>query len=197
MSQGVEYRGSPISVALCLWSSGKQPPSSTSTALARDRSLGLLSHRLPIKDPREQTAAWTGASILHKKSSQDQTLAVWKFAAKLPNSDLNFAMDFGVDFFVLFFPRKKAPKNPPKNPPQNSPRNELGKIPLGFLQKPSLEKLKISKSVPYLKGSNYLRASRKISSPLCPSCGIPTTWSNACQETCPNRSLRPKVDARP
>ena len=64
---------------------------------------------------------------------------MWIFAVKLPNSDLNFAVDFLVDFFLLFFPRKKARKNPPKNPPQNSPGTLFGKIPLGFLQKPFLE----------------------------------------------------------
>ena len=65
---------------------------------------------------------------------------MWILAAKLPNSDLNFAVDFSVDFFVLFFPRKKARKNPPKNPPQNSPGTLFGKIPLGFLQKPFLDR---------------------------------------------------------
>ena len=70
---------------------------------------------------------------------QDQILAVWILAAKLPNSDLNFTVDFGVDFFLLFSPRKKARKNPPKNPPQNPPGTLLGKIPLGFLQKPFLD----------------------------------------------------------
>ena len=45
-----------------------------------------------------------------------------------------------MDFFVLFFPRKTEGKNPPKNPPQNSPRNLSGKVPLGFLQKPFLDK---------------------------------------------------------
>ena len=64
---------------------------------------------------------------------------MWILAAKLPNSDLNFAVDFLVDFLLLFFPRKKARKNPPKNPPQNSPGTLFGKIPLGFLQKPSLD----------------------------------------------------------
>ena len=64
---------------------------------------------------------------------------MWILAPKLPNSDLKIAVDFWVDFFLLFFPRKKAQKNPPKNPRQNSPGNSVGKIPLGFLQKPSLE----------------------------------------------------------
>ena len=31
-------------------------------------------------------------------------------AAKLPNSDLNFAVDFWVDFILMFFPGRKAPK---------------------------------------------------------------------------------------
>ena len=78
---------------------------------------------------------------------QGQILAVWILAAKLPNSDLNFAVDFWVDFFVLFFPRKKARKNPPKNPPQNSPRTLFGKIPIGFLQKPFLDGLWYRRSV--------------------------------------------------
>ena len=78
--------------------------------------------------------------------SAGQILAVRILAAKLPNSDLNFAMDFGVDFFppvfsFYFFRRKKTRKNPPKNPPQNSRRTLFGKVPLGFLQKPSLDKL--------------------------------------------------------
>ena len=64
---------------------------------------------------------------------------MWIFAPKLPNSGLKIAVDFWVDFLLLFFPRKKARKNPPKNPRQNSPGNSVGKIPLGFLQKPFLE----------------------------------------------------------
>ena len=60
---------------------------------------------------------------------------------KLPNSDLNFAVDFCVD--SLLFPSKKAPKNPPKNPPGNL----FGKIPIGFLQKPFLEKFAPESSI--------------------------------------------------
>ena len=66
---------------------------------------------------------------------------MWILSPKLPNSDLKIAVDFWVDFLVLFFPRKKARKNPPKNPRQFSPGNSVGKIPLGFLQKPFLEHL--------------------------------------------------------
>ena len=72
---------------------------------------------------------------------QGRILAVWILAPKLPNSDLKIAVDFWVDFFLLFFPRKKARKNPPKNLPQNSPGTLFRKIPLGFLQKPSLDNL--------------------------------------------------------
>ena len=61
---------------------------------------------------------------------------MWIIAAKLPNSDLNFAVDF---FWWICFPRKKAQKDPPKNPPNSSPGNLFRKIPLGFLQKPSLD----------------------------------------------------------
>ena len=53
---------------------------------------------------------------------------------------VDFCRETLVDFFLLFFPRKKARKNPPKNPPQNSPGTLFGKIPLGFLQKPFLDK---------------------------------------------------------
>ena len=41
--------------------------------------------------------------------SQGQILAVWILVAKLPNSDLNFAVDFLVDFFLLFS-KEKGPK---------------------------------------------------------------------------------------
>ena len=68
-------------------------------------------------------AEWQQAN---SAKNQGQILAVWILAAKLPNSDLKFAVDFLVDFFLLFFPRKKARKNPPKNPPQNSPRTLFG-----------------------------------------------------------------------
>ena len=70
---------------------------------------------------------------------------MWILAPKLPNSDLKIAMDFGVDFFLLLCPSKTARKNPPKNPRQNSPGNSVGKIPLGFLQKPFLDNLKSQK----------------------------------------------------
>ena len=78
--------------------------------------------------------------LLHKIKHQGRILAVWILPPKLPNSDLKIAVDFWVDFFLLFFPRKRARKNPPKNPRQNSPGNSVGKIPLGVLQKPSLDK---------------------------------------------------------
>ena len=68
-------------------------------------------------------------------------------SAEGPGQDLNFA---GWIVFLLLLPRKKAP-NPPKNPPQNSPENLFGKIPLGFLQEPSLEYFKIT----YVK--NYVQ----------------------------------------
>ena len=62
--------------------------------------------------------------------AQGRILAVWISAAKLPNSDLNFAVDFGVDFSSCFSKEKGPTKSP-----QNSPRNLFGKIHLGFLQK--------------------------------------------------------------
>ena len=65
---------------------------------------------------------------------------MWILAAKLPNSDLNFAVDFWVDLFLVLFARKKARNNPQKSPPLKSSRTLFGKILLGFLQKPFLEK---------------------------------------------------------
>ena len=61
---------------------------------------------------------------------QGQIIAVWILAAKLPNSDLNFAVDFWVDFSTCCFPREKAQKIHQKisckfhlGPcPENSPR---------------------------------------------------------------------------
>ena len=47
---------------------------------------------------------------------QAQILAVWIFAPKLPNSDLNFAVDSWVDFIVLFS-QGKGPKKSTKNSP--------------------------------------------------------------------------------
>ena len=81
-------------------------------------------------------------SYLFLDNYQGRTLAVWILAAKLPNSDLNFAVDFLVDFFPPIFSKEKGPKkSTKKNPPQNSPGTLFGKIPLGFLQRPFLEQL--------------------------------------------------------
>ena len=69
--------------------------------------------------------------LIPQQNCQGRILAVWIFAAKLPNSDLHFAVDFLVDFFLLFFPRKKARKKSTKKSPakftrdfvrRNSPR---------------------------------------------------------------------------
>ena len=65
---------------------------------------------------------------------------MWILDAKLPDSDLNFAVIFGWIFLHFFFPRAR-PEKSTENPPQNSPGNLFGKIPLGFLQKPSLDML--------------------------------------------------------
>ena len=70
---------------------------------------------------------------------QGQMLAVWALAAKLPKSDLNFAVVFGVDFSSWFLPGKKGPqKIPQQSFPPGSPWNLFCKSPLGFLQKPFL-----------------------------------------------------------
>ena len=46
--------------------------------------------------------------------SQGRILAVWILAAKLPNSDLNFAVDFWVDFFPACFPKEKSGFSKPR-----------------------------------------------------------------------------------
>ena len=65
---------------------------------------------------------------------QGQILAVWILAAKLPNSDLNFAVDFGVDFFFPSASRRKMPpsKNPPKIPHKIHPGICPEKFPSDF-----------------------------------------------------------------
>ena len=60
---------------------------------------------------------------------------MWILAAKLPNSDLNFAVDFWWILSSYFFQGKRPKKIHQKIPPQNSLRTLFGKIPLGFLQK--------------------------------------------------------------
>ena len=62
--------------------------------------------------------------------NQGRILAVWILSAKLPNSDLNFAVDFWVDFFSCFFQGKRPEKIHQKSPAKftqdfvrkNSPR---------------------------------------------------------------------------
>ena len=69
-----------------------------------------------------------------------RNLAVWILAAKVPDADLNFAVDLWVDFFLLFLPRKKGPKKSTKKIPREiHPGLCSEKIPLGFLQKPFLD----------------------------------------------------------
>ena len=46
--------------------------------------------------------------LKNSKPSQDQSLAVWILAVKLPNPDLNFAVDFEV---TPVFSKEKGPKN--------------------------------------------------------------------------------------
>ena len=53
-------------------------------------------------------------------------------AAKLPNSDLNFAVDFLVDFPLFVILRKKARKNPPKIPRKIHPGLCPEKFPSDF-----------------------------------------------------------------
>ena len=80
-----------------------------------------------------------GPPNVKNSNNQGQILAVWILAVKLPNSDLNFAVDVWVDFFLLFLPRKRPEKSTKKKSPQKLPGTLIGKIPLEFLQRPSLD----------------------------------------------------------
>ena len=53
------------------------------------------------------------------KIKSDTTGRSLQCSCKIPNFDLNFAVDFGMDFF-LFLPRNDAPENPQKNHPELS-----------------------------------------------------------------------------
>ena len=44
---------------------------------------------------------------------EGQILAVWILAAKLPNSDMNFAVDVWVEFLLLLYPRKNIQEKIP------------------------------------------------------------------------------------
>ena len=65
------------------------------------------------------------------------------FGPETPKFWFEYCRGFWGGFFPpVFFSKEEGPKNPPKNPRQNSPRNSVGKIPLGSLQKPSLDKIR-------------------------------------------------------
>ena len=70
---------------------------------------------------------------------QGQNLAVWILAAKLPNSDLNFARGFLGGFFPPVFSKEKGPVKSTKSPRKIHPGNLVRKIPLACLQKLFLE----------------------------------------------------------
>ena len=80
------------------------------------------------------------------------------FGRETPKFRFEFCCGFLGGFFPPNFPRKRAPKNPPKNPPQNSPGNLFRKIPLGLLQKPSLENCLVNMSIGMVM-SNHQRVS--------------------------------------
>ena len=63
---------------------------------------------------------------------QGQILAVWILAAKLPNSDLNFAVDFLVDFSSFFCQGKRPEKIHQKIPRKLHPALCSEKFPSDF-----------------------------------------------------------------
>ena len=65
--------------------------------------------------------------VTEKEALQGRILAVGILAAKLPNSDLNFAVDFWVDFFLLFLSKEKGPKKSTKKSPAKFTRDFVRK----------------------------------------------------------------------
>ena len=79
--------------------------------------------------PPQQVPARPGTQHLFQRRP-DLILAVWILAAKLPNSDFNFAVDFLLECLSSCLFQGKRPEKTTKNPPQNSPRALSEKIPL-------------------------------------------------------------------
>ena len=69
-------------------------------------------------------------------------LAVWILAAKLPNSDLNFAVDLGWILSSWFF-RENSPKKPPKTSLVKFTRKFARRNSPRILQKPFLDNWKL------------------------------------------------------
>ena len=90
--------------------------------------------------------------LFFPRKKAPKNLAVWILvAAKLPICDSNFSVDFGVDFFFCFFQERNPPQ---KIHQQKSPGNPFGqKFPLGFLQKPLLDKVILTVRVKLITGS--------------------------------------------
>ena len=61
-------------------------------------------------------------------SFQGQILAVWSLAAKLPNSDLSFAVDFWGGFLPPFFPKENPHKSHPKFWSEKFPSDFCGSL---------------------------------------------------------------------
>ena len=111
-----------------------------SLSLGRDSCGDRILRSCLQKGPATTLANYVlGAATKQLVLSQGQILAVWTLATKLPNSDLNFAVDFWVDFIGLFFSNEKGPKKDTKKSPAKFTQEFVRKIPLGFLQKPFLD----------------------------------------------------------
>ena len=61
------------------------------------------------------------------------------FGREAPKFWFEFCRGFLGGFFPPVFSKEKGPTKSTKNPPKNSPRTLIGKIPLGFFQKPRLD----------------------------------------------------------
>ena len=131
--------------------------------------------------------------------------AVWILAAKLPNSDLNFAMWFflGVDFFFLFSlqgktaPSKKNPRQ--KNLPQNSPRIWSEKLPSDFRRSVFL-KLSVA-NISGDRGTHKAKFTRALSKKVLktlkshssPTCDLKAKRTRKLNPTCQGTRRGPEI----
>ena len=81
---------------------------------------------------------WGYGPLLRCGIIKARSLQFWILSSKLPNSDLVLLWIF--EWISPVFQRKTASRNRQKNPQQISPRNLFGKMPLGFLQEPILDR---------------------------------------------------------
>ena len=103
--------------------SGRKAPFSCNAAFSMLQcSFSFVAAQLLVKttsalQKSESCSAAQHSKICSATFSQGQMLAVWILAAKLPNSDLNLAVDFLGDSFPPIFIKERDPKRSTKKSP--------------------------------------------------------------------------------